>query len=70
MVNLLSEIGSRHDVKPGIVAIAWVLSNPAVTGAITGAHSIEQIEEVATAAEFRLSESELNQINTFIIEHP
>ncbi len=39
LVELLREIGSRHGRAPGEVAVAWVLGNPAVTGAIVGAPS-------------------------------
>lgn len=70
LVDLLAEIGCQHNVQPSIVAIAWVLSNPAVTGAIVGSHSIAQIEEIVTTAEFGLSETELDRINTFITQRP
>src|SRR5450759_1369347 len=36
LVEKLREIGNRHGVTPGVVAIAWTLRNPAVTGAIVG----------------------------------
>ena len=37
LVDRLREIGGRHHVSPGAIAIAWTLQNPAVTGAIVGA---------------------------------
>ena len=37
LVSLLRAIGNRHGRTPGEVAVAWVLHNPAVTGAIVGA---------------------------------
>src|SRR6202008_2683895 len=36
LVQLLREIGSRHERAAGEVGIAWTLHNPAVTGAIVG----------------------------------
>src|SRR6202034_1736918 len=36
LVELLRRIGKRHNAGPGQVAIAWTLTNPAVTGAIAG----------------------------------
>jgi aryl-alcohol dehydrogenase-like predicted oxidoreductase len=52
------------------VAIAWVLHNRAVTGAIVGGRKPQQIDEIIGAAEFRLAESELAQIEKFLQEHP
>ena len=46
----------------GAVAIAWTLSNPAVTGAIVGARKREQVDDVIAAAGVRLTQSDLTQI--------
>lgn len=70
LVDVLNEIGFPHNMSPGEVAIAWTLRNPAVTGAIVGGRNPQQVEEVVNAAEFRLSDSELDQIETFLREHP
>jgi aryl-alcohol dehydrogenase-like predicted oxidoreductase len=45
------------------LAVAWTLANPAVHVAIVGARSPRHIEEGAAAAEVRLSEVELEQID-------
>ena len=37
LVRLLRSVGDRHGRSPGEAAVAWVLCNPAVTGAIVGA---------------------------------
>lgn len=70
LVDVLNDIGFPHNMSPGEVAIAWTLRNPAVTGAIVGGRNPQQVEEVVNAAEFRLSDSELDQIETFLREHP
>lgn len=70
LANLLSEIGYPHNLPAGVVAIAWTLRNPVVTGAIVGGRRPQQIEDLVPAAEFRLSESELAQIDKFLEEHP
>jgi len=70
LANLLREIGYPHNVPAGVVAVAWTLKNPAVTAAIVGSRSPAQIEEMLMASEFRLSDSEARQIETFLIEHP
>ncbi|HUJ96013.1 MAG TPA: aldo/keto reductase [Terriglobales bacterium] len=62
VVEKLGEIGNRHGRTPGEVAIAWVLRNPAVTGAIVGARSARQADGVMRAGELRLSDKETNEI--------
>ena len=68
LVELLRAIGKRHGVDPGVVAIAWTLHNPAITAAIVGGRSAEQVDGVLPAATFRLSEDEFQQIAAFLAE--
>lgn len=62
LVETLREIGKRRNAAPGEVAIAWTLRNPAVTGAIVGIRSAQQVSGVAGAADVRLSEDEVLEI--------
>jgi aryl-alcohol dehydrogenase-like predicted oxidoreductase len=62
LVESLRTIGQRYGRSPGEVAIAWTLRNPAVTGAIVGFRSVKQVEGIADAANFRLSPSDLEEI--------
>jgi aryl-alcohol dehydrogenase-like predicted oxidoreductase len=66
LVELLREIGNAHGVNPGVVAVAWTLHNPAITGAVVGARTAQQVEELAPALEFRLSEDEYRQLDGFV----
>jgi aryl-alcohol dehydrogenase-like predicted oxidoreductase len=66
LVELLREIGSGHGVSPGVVAVAWTLHHPAVTAAIVGGRSGKQVEGLAPALTFRLSEEEYERINAFL----
>ncbi len=68
LVELLRQIGSRHGRSPGEVAIAWTLRHPAITGAIVGGRNAKQVEGIIGAAEFRLSEDEINEIESFLSE--
>jgi len=70
LVELLREIGSGHGVLPGVVAVAWTLHNPAITGAIVGGRSAKQVEETAPALTFRLTQDEYTRINEFIAANP
>jgi aryl-alcohol dehydrogenase-like predicted oxidoreductase len=66
LVELLRTIGDRHDVEPGVVAIAWTLRNPAITAAIVGGRNAKQVEGTLPAAEFRLTAGEIQQIDDFV----
>src|SRR2546425_1113386 len=62
LVKLLRAIGERHGRSPGEVAVAWVLRNPVVTGAIVGAPRPGQAQGISGAAAFRLNPGELAEI--------
>ena len=62
LVERLRKVGARHGRNPGEVAIAWVLSNPAVTGAIVGARNAKQAEGIMRAGELKLSPVEIAEI--------
>jgi aryl-alcohol dehydrogenase-like predicted oxidoreductase len=65
LVRLLQVIGSHHGRTSAEVAVAWVLHNSAVTGAIVGTRRPSQIRGVIGASEFRLSPRELAEIEAF-----
>jgi aryl-alcohol dehydrogenase-like predicted oxidoreductase len=69
LAELLKQIGARHNVSAGVVAIAWTLHNPAITAAIVGGRSAKQVEGVLPAATFRLSEQEFAEIGRFLKEN-
>src|SRR5438105_2546018 len=70
LVERLREVGERHGRPPGQVAIAWALQNPAVTGAIVGARSAEQVERNVGAAELNLTDEEIAEIEGKNIHEP
>jgi aryl-alcohol dehydrogenase-like predicted oxidoreductase len=63
LADLLRSIGERHGRSAAVVAIAWTLRNPAITGAIVGARRPSQVDDIVDAAEFRLSEEEIAEID-------
>jgi aryl-alcohol dehydrogenase-like predicted oxidoreductase len=62
LAEIMKTIAARHGRTAGEVAIAWTLRNPAVTGAIVGVRSAEQVKGVIGAMGFRLSEAEIGEI--------
>src|SRR6202030_438333 len=68
LVDRLQEIGKRYKRSAGVVAVAWTLQNPAVTGAIVGARNARQAEQAMRAGELRLTDEEVNQIEAFFTD--
>jgi aryl-alcohol dehydrogenase-like predicted oxidoreductase len=65
LAELLKNIGRHHGRSAGEIAIAWTLRSTAVTGAIVGGRSPDQVDGIMGAADFRLSEDELDGIDRF-----
>jgi len=66
LVELLRAVGARHSRTPAEVAVAWVLHNPAVTGAIVGARRPGQVRGVVGAAGLRLGAQDLADLGSFL----
>ncbi|MDX1993182.1 MAG: aldo/keto reductase [bacterium] len=68
--DVLREIGAAYGRTAGEVAIAWTLHNPAVTAAIVGARSAEQVDGFINAGNLNLSADDLARIETFVQQNP
>lgn len=62
----LSALAARHGHGAAVVALAWVLRRPELTGAIVGARSPEQVDGWIAAQAFRLSETEIAEIEGYL----
>jgi aryl-alcohol dehydrogenase-like predicted oxidoreductase len=62
LVERLRAVGQRYNATPGEIAIAWTLTNPAVTGAIIGVRSAQQANGIAGAADVRLGAADMLDI--------
>ena len=66
LVRRLRDIGVRHGCSAGEMAVAWVLRNPAATGAIVGARRPGQIKGIIGAARLQLCDHEIQEIDQFL----
>lgn len=57
-VDKLETVSQAHNATIAQTAIAWVLANPAVSSAIIGANSIEQLEDTLKGAAISLTAEE------------
>ncbi|WP_082826055.1 aldo/keto reductase [Croceicoccus estronivorus] len=67
VVGAMVPVAERHGTSIGAVAIAWTLAWPAVSGAIVGARSPEQVDGWIAAAQLTLDEDDLRRIGDAII---
>ena len=62
LVERLRKVGQKYGRPPGEVAVAWALRNPAVTAAIVGARSPQQVEQNVGAADLHLTDEDVAEI--------
>ncbi|RLP92501.1 aldo/keto reductase [Micromonospora sp. CV4] len=73
VVDVLKAIGERHGVSPARVAVAWLLSRPAVTSVIVGARKQEQLVDNIAASDLTLTAqdlAELDEISKLPVAYP
>jgi len=58
----LRAVGQNHGRSAAEVAIAWVLSHHAITGAIVGARNPKQVEGIVGAADLKLAAIEVEEL--------
>jgi aryl-alcohol dehydrogenase-like predicted oxidoreductase len=58
----LDAVAGRNGVTPGDVALAWMLTRPAVGAPIAGARTPEQVRELARFAELQLDDEDLARL--------
>lgn len=68
LVEKLRPMAKKSGKAVGQLAIAWVLKNPAITSAIVGARTAEQCKENIQAANYILSEEEMEEIDKYLKE--
>ena len=63
ILDALEAVAQRHKAKPAEVALAWLISRPAVTAPIASATSVEQVDSLVRATELSLSEADMAALN-------
>jgi aryl-alcohol dehydrogenase-like predicted oxidoreductase len=57
-------------LSPAALAVAWVVSHPAVTSAIIGARNLEQLNDTLGAAELKLTPEQREEISALSVAPP
>jgi len=63
IVDVLVEVGDAHGVEAAQVALAWLLTRPAVASLVVGGRTAEQFERNFQAVGLELSADELRRLN-------
>ncbi|MDC0612100.1 aldo/keto reductase [Vibrio sp.] len=64
ILQALEQVAANHNVPMASAALAWIIHRPSVTAPIASSTSIDQLNELAQAAELSLSNEEMNLLNT------
>ncbi len=70
IVEKVKKIADKHRKTVGQLAIAWVLSNPAVTSAIVGAKRPSQLEENVGGAGWEITKEEFSRVDEILTKTP
>jgi aryl-alcohol dehydrogenase-like predicted oxidoreductase len=63
IVDVLVEIGDAHGVEAAQIALAWLLTRPAIASLVVGGRNVDQFERNFRAVDIVLSEDELQRLN-------
>jgi aryl-alcohol dehydrogenase-like predicted oxidoreductase len=63
ILDVMRPIATSHNTSVATVALAWVLAKPFVTSVIIGAKRADQLQENLAAADVKLDEAELKQLD-------
>lgn len=70
VVNRLTKIASQKKLPNAQVALAWMLSKPAITAPIIGASKPGHLEDAVAALSVKLTPEEINQLEELYQPHP
>ena len=70
VVERVAEVAEKRGVPRAQIALAWLLSKPAVTAPIVGASKPNHLEDAVAAVSLRLSDEEIRQLEEPYVPHP
>ena len=70
IVNRLTEVATSKGLPNAQVALAWVLSKPAITAPIIGASKPGHLEDAVAALSVKLSQEEITKLEELYQPHP
>ena len=65
-----AEVAKEHNATGSQIALAWLLNKPHIAAPIIGSSKIEHLDQAIAAAEIKLTEDEIKQLETSYQPHP
>ena len=69
VVDAVSEISKERGVSQAQLALAWLLSKPAVTAPIVGTTKMKHLEDAIAAVSIKLSDNEIKRLEEKYVPH-
>lgn len=63
ILDVMAPIAKAHDCSPARISLAWLLTEPVVTSVILGAKRLDQLQDNLAAADLKLTEEEIKQLD-------
>jgi aryl-alcohol dehydrogenase-like predicted oxidoreductase len=63
ILDALDKVSAKLDARPAQVAIAWLIARPSITAPIASATNLNQLDDLARAAELRLDSESVELLN-------
>jgi aryl-alcohol dehydrogenase-like predicted oxidoreductase len=70
VVEKMREVAARHEASVAQIAIAWLLAKPIVSSVIVGASKPHQLEDNLKAADVKLSDAEVAELDAITAPTP
>src|SRR5579871_5600025 len=70
VIDAVRRVAQARSVPPARIALAWILTKPAVTAPIIGATKIEHLDDALAALDLELTAEEITQLEAPYRAHP
>jgi aryl-alcohol dehydrogenase-like predicted oxidoreductase len=70
IVERVCALAEERQLRPGQIALAWLLSKPALTAPIIGASKLHHLEESVASVDIRLTNAEIEALETLYQSKP
>ncbi len=70
VVDRVTELAGKRNIKPAQIALAWLLHQPAVTAPIIGASKMSHLDDAIGALDIKLDADEVRYLEELYIPHP
>lgn len=64
ILNALDEIAEQYKATPAQVSLAWLMAHPGITAPIASATSVDQLHDIAKAADLKLNKAAIEKLTT------